>query len=275
MEIGIFTKTFERDTFEGVLDAVKACGYACVQLNWESAGLDPMPGRLEDEVCDRIREATVSRGITIAGVSGTYNMTHPDPDERADGMRRLKEIIRASGRFGTQVVTLCTGTRDAGYMWRRHPDNDTPEAWQNLVTSMSEAVGSAEDHGVTLAFEPEVANTVDSARKARRLLDEVGSPNLKVVIDGANVFHEGELARMSEILGEAFDLLGSDIALAHAKDLDRDGAAGKLAAGTGLLDFDRYAGLLQQSGFSGGWIAHGLEESQAESVRAFLVGKLR
>ena len=140
--------------------------------------------------------------------------------------------------------------------------------------SISEAVRAAEDHGVTLAFEPEVANTVDSARKARRLLDEVGSPSLKVVIDGANVFHEGELPRVSEILDEAFDLLGSDIALAHAKDLDRDGAAGKLAAGTGLLDFDRYAELLKQSGFCGGWVAHGLEESQAAAVRAFLAGKL-
>lgn len=274
MEIGIFTKTFERDTFEDVMDAVQDYGYACVQLNWESVGLDPMPGQLDDEVCDRIREAAASRGIGIAGVSGTFNMIHPDPAERADGMRRLKEIIRTSGRVGASVVTLCTGTRDPGYMWRRHRDNDTAEAWQDLLTSVSEAVKWAEDCGVTLAFEPEVANTVDSARKARRLLDEVGSPNLKVVIDGANVFHEGELARMSEILDEAFDLLSSDIALAHAKDLDRDGAAGNLAAGTGLLDFDRYAGRLKQSGFDGGWIAHGLEESQAASVRAFLADKM-
>ncbi|MDP6776254.1 MAG: sugar phosphate isomerase/epimerase [Candidatus Latescibacteria bacterium] len=274
MDIGIFTKTFERDTFEEVLDAVEGHGYACVQLNWESVGLDPMPGRLDDKVCDRIREAADSRGLGIAAVSGTTNMIHPDPAERADGMRRLKEIIRASGRVGTSVVTLCTGTRDAGYMWRRHPDNDTPKAWQDLLRSMSEAAKVAEDHGVALAFEPEVANTVDSARKARRLLDEIGSPNLKVAIDGANVFHEGELARMSEILDEAFDLLGPDIALVHAKDLDRDGAAGNLAAGTGLLDFDRYAALLKQSGFGGGWIAHGLEESQAASVRAFLADKV-
>ena len=38
MEIGVFTKTFERETIEDVFEAVKA--YACVQLNWESAGVD-------------------------------------------------------------------------------------------------------------------------------------------------------------------------------------------------------------------------------------------
>ena len=36
---------------------------------------------------------------------------------------------------------------------------------------------------------------------------------------------------MREILDEAFALLSEDIALAHAKDLDRDGQAGHLAGG--------------------------------------------
>jgi len=113
-------------------------------------------------------------------------------------------------------------------MWRRHPDNDSPDAWADLLASMRQAVQIAEEYGVTLAFEPEVANVVDSPHKARRLLDEMGSPHLKVVMDGANIFHTGELPRMREILDEAFALVGKDIALAHAKDLDRDGEAGHL-----------------------------------------------
>ena len=83
---------------------------------------------------------------------------------------------------------------------------------------------------VILAFEPEVNNIVDSARKARRLLDEIASPHLKVVIDGANLFHVGELPRMREILDEAFQVRGDDIRLAHGKDLERDGDAGHQAA---------------------------------------------
>ena len=39
-------------------------------------------------------------------------------------------------------------------------------------------------------------NVVDSAQKARRLLDEVSADHLQVVIDGANLFHAGELPRM-------------------------------------------------------------------------------
>jgi sugar phosphate isomerase/epimerase len=45
---------------------------------------------------------------------------------------------------------------------------------------------------------------------------------------------------MRDKLREAFDLLGNDIALAHAKDLDHDGEAYHLAAGEGLLDYPLY-----------------------------------
>src|SRR5690349_23251315 len=50
----------------------------------------------------------------------------------------------------------------------------------------------ARQANAVLAFEPEVSNVVDSARKARRLLDEIGSPHLKVTMDPANLFHAGD-----------------------------------------------------------------------------------
>jgi sugar phosphate isomerase/epimerase len=159
-------------------------------------------------------------------------------------------------------------------MWRRHADNDTPEAWRDMVASMQSVVAIAEETGVTVAFEPEVNNVVDSAVRARRLLDEIGSPNLKVVMDGANLFHEGELKRMHEVLDEAFDLLGNDIAIAHAKDLRHDGDAGHEAAGTGMLDYDYYLASLKRCGFDGALIAHGLSEAQVPQCVSFLRDKL-
>ncbi len=65
-------------------------------------------------------------------------------------------------------------------------------AWSK---SMSEAVKIADRHEVTLAFEPEINNVVNSVCKARRLLDEIDSPWLKVVIDPANLIRPGELRR--------------------------------------------------------------------------------
>ena len=83
---------------------------------------------------------------------------------------------------------------------------------------MREAVKIADRHEVVLAFEPENHNVVNSVAKARMLLDQVGSPWLKVVIDPANLLRADEFPRMEEVLDEAFDWLGKDIVLAHAKN---------------------------------------------------------
>ena len=274
MRLGIFAKTFARPTVEAVLGAVRAHGLGCVQFNMACAGLPSLPERVDGALCDRIRAAAEKRGITLAAVSGTFNMIHPDPVKRRAGLERLRVLASACPHFGAPVVTLCTGTRDPDDMWRRHPDNDSAAAWRDLLESMRAAVKMTEGAGVTLAFEPEVANVVDTARKGRRLLDEIASPRLKVVLDGANLFRAGDLARMSDVLNEAFALLGRDIALAHAKDLTQDGAAGHAAAGTGRLDYDRYLSLLYAAGYDGPLILHGLSEDQVGASVAFLRGKL-
>jgi sugar phosphate isomerase/epimerase len=95
-----------------------------------------------------------------------------------------------------------------------------------------------------------------------------------VVMDGANLFHDGELPAMGAILDEAFALLGPDIALAHAKDLSRDGAAGHEAAGQGVLDYPRYLRLLIGSGYAGPLILHGLSEAQVPGCVRFLAAQL-
>jgi sugar phosphate isomerase/epimerase len=274
MKLGIFTKTFDRPTLGEVLDSVKSYGFGAVQFNIESAGGDPMPDLISKDYATGVRKEMEVREIEMAAVSGTFNMIHPDPKARAEGMKRLRNIAGACEWFGTSLVTLCTGTRDPDYMWAYHPENGSSEAWKDMVASMAEAVEIAEAHGVTLVFETEVSNVVDSASKARKLLDEVNSQHLKVVMDGANLFPKGGLKRMQEILDEAFDLLGGDIAMAHAKDLERDGEAGHVAAGTGLLDYDYYLRLFAGIGFKGALVAHSLKEDQVVQSREFLLGAM-
>ena len=270
MRIGIFAKTFVRPTLAETLDAVAQHGIHDVQFNLACAGVPSMPDQIEPALAATIRHELAARGIHMAAVSGTFNIIHPDVEQRRAGMRRLRVLTAACHDLGTEVITLSTGTRDPENMWRRHLDNDTPDAWRDMIAALHEMVQIAEEHAVTLAFEPEVSNVVDSAVKGRRLLDEIGSPRLRVVMDGANLFHTGELPRMREILEEAFALLGDDIVLAHAKDLSRDGDAGHEAAGTGLLDYDLYLSLLRRAGYRGPLILHALAEEQVDSCVAFL-----
>ncbi len=264
MKIGLMEGTIRRQTLDEALDTIVKHGIYHLQYHVPASG----PSLAE------IRKEMDSRQITISALSGTYNMIDTDVQKRHDGLRMLRRVAAACEPLGTSIITLCTGSRDTDSMWRAHPDNNTDAAWRDLVDSMEQALGVAAEYGVTLALEPEVANVVDTAKKARRLLDEMQSPFLKVVIDGANIFHTGELPHMREILKEAFELLGPDIVLAHAKDLNRDGQAGHLAAGTGLLDYEQYLGLLNQVGYRGAVVLHGLSEEQVPYCTEFLRQKL-
>jgi sugar phosphate isomerase/epimerase len=270
MRIGVLAPEFKYASLDGVLDAIVASGAQAVQFDLECAGMPTLPEQIEANTAVRIRDAFARHGLTMDAVSGTFNMCDPDPSARAEGLRRLPVLLEACTLLGTPVVTLCTGSRHPESMWKYHPDNSTPDAWSDLLASMRSAARAAESAGVTLAFEPEVNNVVDSAKKARQLIDEVGSPRLKVVMDGANIYHRGELPRMREMLHEAFELLGPDIALAHGKDLDHDGDAGHLPAGRGLLDYPLYLSLIKGSGYTGPLILHGLTEADVPSCIAFV-----
>jgi sugar phosphate isomerase/epimerase len=245
-----------------------------IQFNLGCVGLPTLPDQIDPALINHIREALAARGLTMAALSGTFNMIDPNLKERQANLQRLQVLAAACEGLGTRVITLCTGTRDPDNMWRRHPENDSPEAWRELLESMAAALEIAEKYEVILGVEPEVSNVVDSAWKARQLLEALPSPYLKIIMDGANLFHAGELPRMQAILVEAFELLGEQIILAHAKDLLRDGEAGQAAAGTGLLDYDTYLALLHQSGYGGPLILHGLTEDEITGSVAFLRTKL-
>ena len=268
--LGLLSPEFPSVSLSANLDAIAATGAVSVQFDLASAVGHTFPTELSQDTVEAFKVSFFERELKLAALSGTYNMIDPDPRVRQTGAEGLNRVIALAPRLGTNVVTLCTGSRDPGNMWRRHPDNDTSDAWADLLVQIEEAVRVAEKHGVTLGVEPEIGNTINSVRKARRLLDEVRSPRLKIVMDGANIFQRGQLPDMRKVLDEAFELLGSDIALAHAKDLNKDGEAGHVAAGRGRLDYPYYMELMRASGFDGSIILHALKPAEAKDRLAFV-----
>jgi sugar phosphate isomerase/epimerase len=268
MQVGIFAKTFAGSDPATVLGAVADAGFAVAQYNMACSGLPSMPDAIPPEASAAVRAASEASGVGIVALSGTCNLIHPDPAVRADGLRRLGVVIAAAPVLGTRLVTLCTGTRDPDDMWRAHPDNASPAAWRDLLASLAVAVDAAEAAGVDLGIEPELANVVSSAEAARRLIDEMDSPRLRIVLDAANLFEVASPAEQRAIVSHAVDLLADRIAMAHAKD--RTAAGAFVAAGRGVLDYRHYLGALRRAGFDGPLVTHGLSADEAPAVGAFL-----
>jgi sugar phosphate isomerase/epimerase len=272
MELGIFARTFQRPTVEETFDAIAAHGLHAVQFNMACVGLPSMPDRIAPEVSLHVRREAKQRAIEIAALSGTFNMAHPDPRVRATGLRRLRVLATACAQMGTTIITLSTGTRDPEDLWRRHPDNESDEAWRDLLDCMAAALECAEAYGVTLAFEPERANVASTAAKSRELLNAMNSRYLGVVIDPANLFDAAEADRLPWLLEEAFGQLGERIVLAHAKDRGPDHSV--QPAGEGIVPWDRYIEYLQSVGYTGALVLHGLGEAQVAAAVEFLRSKM-
>jgi len=266
MKIGIFAKTFSRPTIEELFQAIAGYGINSVQFNLSCVGLETLPENVPSELVQRIAEAAEQAAVELTALSGTFNMAHPDPAVRRDGLEKFNILCEVAARLRIPVVTLCTGSRDPVNMWKWHPDNDSTKAWDDMVGSIECALIAAEKNGLILAFEPESENVANSASRARKLLDKLRNPHLRIIIDPANLI--SPKGNQKEVLDEAFTLLGNPIVIAHAKDRNNDFKA--CAAGKGILDFGYYLQGLKEIGFTGPLIMHGLEEEDVAFSRDFL-----
>ena len=271
IELGIFAKTFDGTDPGNALSKVRASGYRVAHYNMACSGLPSLPDAIPAGTGEAIRIAGQQADVRLAAVSATYNMIHPDAAQRRKGLRSLELIATTACEAGIPLLTLCTGTRDPHDQWRRHLDNDSPEAWRDLLDGMATAILVAERYGLHLGVEPEHANVVDSAEKARRLLHELGSSRVRIVFDPANLV-SGDAKEDRRIVSEAVDTLAESMVMAHAKD--RDVRGGFVAAGRGALDYRHYLACLKSVGFSGPLVAHGLNAVEAPQVHRWLTALL-
>jgi sugar phosphate isomerase/epimerase len=245
-QLGIFARTFIRNSPAAVAQAVAEAGFDLVQLNLNSFGLPTIPS--EDVLCSTdlgaVRDAFAEQGIAIWGVSVTYNTIHPDAGVRHRLTEDACRLIARVPELGAQFATLCTGTRDSDNMWRGHPANGDSSARRDLRTTIDRLLEASTAAGVRLGIEPEPANVIYDARAAASLLRDLGpdAEQVVIVLDPANLIDAATAPLQRDVLGEAFEMLAPSIACLHAKDVIASGLAegtgSFVAAGTGLLDYD-------------------------------------
>lgn len=280
---GICTTDLTTRSSADMFRTIAAAGYTVVQFGFSTVTETGFTadGKIEFPDCtallrngtvERIRRCAAEFGIDIAAVNGTFNMAHPDPEVRAEAIRRFDSFLRASAALGASIVSLCSGTRCAQHLWTYDPENHTPYAWDAMLDSMKRCTELAERYNITLAVETEASNVISTPEEARRLLDSVGSAHLKMILDPANLFLPGTASpeNVRPILRHAFDVFGKDIVLAHGKDIRAGEAIDFCATGEGIVDYPYLAVLLSEKGFTGDMMLHGIyDEAKFVPARHF------
>ena len=262
MQLGIFAKTFDRPDVVSCLRAVADAGIPTTQFNLSVAGLPTIPDApVSDQILGDIRAAANQTGVVLVAISGTFNAAHPDPAHRQSYLDRFWHLCAAARDLQIGIITLSSGSRDPADLWRWHPDNTTPQAWADSRATLQALAALAEDYGLTLAVEPEHSNVVATAYQAITMLDQIGSPALKIVYDAANLLDPDgyDPVAAATAINRDIATLGPNIALAHAKELIADRAPA--APGAGLLPWSLIVQTLHEAGFDGTLVIHGLPET--------------
>lgn len=170
-------------------------------------------------------------------VLGCYlNLANPNADSLKKIWGRYMAHIRFASLLGAGVVGTETGAVNEAYRYEER--NHSEEALQIFIRNLRPVVEYAEKMGVIFAIEPVFKHIVCDPKRARKVLDEIDSPNLQIIFDPVNLLDIRNYQDREKIIHEAIDLLGQDIAVVHIKDFRiEDGNLVSVAAGTGEMDY--------------------------------------
>lgn len=174
--------------------------------------------------------------IDIAVLGCYLNLANPNEESLKKNQVRYLAHIRFASLLGCGVVGTETGAVNEGYKYEER--NHSDEALEIFIKNLRPVIEYAEKMGIIFAIEPVFKHIVCNPERARKVLDEINSPNLQIIFDPVNLLDISNYQDREQIIHNAIDLLGQDIAVVHIKDFKvEENKLVSVAAGTGEMDY--------------------------------------
>lgn len=267
MQLGIRLHDAAALPLEQRLDAVTAQGFSCVHLALSKVlhAEYAKPGALTPGFAMHLRRLFADRRLDIAVLGCYLNLAHPEQEALASIQRTYEAHIRFAAHLGCGVVGTETGAPNPQYSYE--PACHSEEALATFIRNLKPVVRFCEQMGVLFAIEPVYTHIVSNGRRARRVLDEIASPNLQIILDPVNLLHKENVHQRSEVIAEAIELLRDEIAVVHLKDYStkEDGTLKSVAAGTGEMDYSDIFSFIRKEK---PWIHATLENTTPENAES-------
>ena len=238
MQLGIRLHDTKKLCFEERIADVSQLGFKCGHLALAKV-IDEFPTTdeaLTPGLAMYLKNVFARNNVDIAVLGCYLNLANPNPEKLAQITHRYMAHIRFASWLGCGVVGTETGAPNETYT--HVPECHGEEALQTFITNLRPVVKYAEQMGVVMAIEPVWKHIVCNPKRARRVLDEINSPNLQIILDPVNLLDICNYQQQVEIVDEAIALLGPDVAMVHLKDfVVEDGKLVSVGAGLGQMDY--------------------------------------
>ena len=115
------------------------------------------------------------------------------------------------------------------------------EAFRLFIEALKPVVRFAEEADAVLAVEPVWYHIISTPERAARMLEEVSSDHLQIILDAVNLISPETAGRADDVVRNAISLLGDRVRILHMKDfiLQPDGKMNACACGLGSMQYGR------------------------------------
>ena len=211
-KLGTITDGISRD-FEYALDTMVETGLEYVELQylWEK-----QVGDLTDTDIERVKELIEDRNLKVSCISH-HNLTALPVDTVVDApayrahMTTLRRCIDVAQALGTNLVRIFSFRKEMVLFGAEPIISDG--AWTTLLDRLEEPLRIADAAGITLVIETAISGNVTSAHLAKKLIDELDAPHLKVLWDPCSSLYCTEIP-----YPDGYEAIREHIAHVHLKD---------------------------------------------------------
>ncbi len=231
-----------RQTLEARAATAREEGFSCVHLALSKVmrGISFDEGSLTEGLAFHVRRVFMREQLDIAVLGCYLNLAHPDPGKLSAIKEKYYAHLRVAPLMGAGMVGTETGCPNEEYKLDRNTHTD--EALGIFLRNLEDVVAEAEKWGAVIAIEPVYNHIVYDADRAKAALDSIGSRNLRIILDPVNLLSFENADRADDVIADAIDKLGDQVAMVHIKDYVKDHRGGRLvsvAAGQGRMDYTR------------------------------------
>lgn len=249
LQLGIRGHDMPKAPFEKWAKSIADLGFSCTQLALSKAIIDfkTDSSAMTNGMAMYLKRIFAENKVNVSVLGCYRNLATPDKDELKKTQDIYKAHIRFASMLGAGVVGTETGAVNTEY--RYVPENHSDEALKVFIDGLYPVVEYAEKMGVCVGIEPVFKHIMYSPSRTRKVLDEINSPNLRVILDPINLLNAENESKANDIVDEAFDLLLDDIDIIHIKDyVVKDGNifTSPLTLGTGKFDFPHLMKILKE-----------------------------
>ncbi len=250
MNIGIRLHDTAPGNLEERLRFAKAQGFSCAHLALSKAvegfAMEEAPRLLSREgFASEVRDTFGKTGMECAVLGCYLNLANPAEEAREKTRSIYEAHLKFAPLCGAGVVGTETPANPAS-PFAKNP-GESEEAYRLLIDSLRPVVRCAEENGAVLAVEPVWCHIINTPERAERMLEEIHSDALRIILDAVNLIGPAQTEQADEIIEDAIRRLGEKVSVLHMKDFRlENGKVEAMACGTGVMRYERLLGFAKK-----------------------------